>query len=81
MNAILGLPEHTLSDLAATAMFGVVAVLLVAFGCKVADWVWRQLDLEEQVQKGNIAAGIVMASCVLGFCYVMATVAKAVIGG
>lgn len=77
----LGLPESTLPDLFAVVLFGVASVFVVALGVMGADWAWKKLDLEEQVQKGNIAAGMVMVALILGYCYVMATVAKAIIGG
>ena len=79
-DGILGLPEHFGADMLAVALFGVALVMLVSFGCKFCDWVWRKLDLEEQVQKGNIAAGIVMGSLVIGLCYALATVVAAILG-
>jgi len=60
--------------------FGCLLVLLVGFGLRFIDWIWEKLDLEEQVQKGNIAAGIVMGSCVLGMCYAVSTVIKSIAG-
>lgn len=77
---MFGLPDHFLSDLVAVTLFGFVLCLMVGFGCKFIDWAWRKLDLEEQVQKGNVAAGIVMASVVIGLCYAMAHVVAAIIG-
>ena len=77
---MLGLPTHFGSDLLAVVVFGIIAVALVAFGTKVIDWIWKKLDLEEQVQAGNLAAGVVMGSVVIGLCYVMAQVVVAIIG-
>lgn len=79
-SGFLGLPEHFLADMLAMIGFGVVLVLIVGFGLKVADFIWRKLDLEEQVQKGNIAAGIVMGATVLGFCYAVAHLLVGILG-
>lgn len=80
MFALLGMPEHVLSDCLALVLFGVFVIGLVAFGVKVADWVWGDLDLEKEVQKGNVAAGIVMAAVIVGLCIAMAIVAGHIIG-
>ena len=73
-------PDHLGSDLVCVLVFGVLLILLVGFGLKAVDWAWKKLDLEEQVQKGNLAAGVVMAATVLGFCYAAASVVKAIAG-
>lgn len=80
MFAMLTVPDHLGSDLVCVLAFGAALILLVAFGLKVIDFLWRKLDLEEQVQKGNISAGIVMGSCVIGMCYAVGQVIRSITG-
>lgn len=75
-----GLPTYIVSDLLALALFGLVLVVFVAFGTKLADRIWTKLDLEQEVQKGNVAAGIVKAALIIGLCLAIAMVAMAIIG-
>ena len=80
-DGFLGLPTHFHTDMLAVVAFGLVLVLLVGFGLKAVDrWCWRTLDLEEQVQKGNMAAGIVMGATIIGLCYAVAQVISGIIG-
>ncbi len=81
MFAILGMPDHIVPDCLALGLFGLFVIALVALGVMAIDWTWKGLDLIDEVQKGNMAAGIVMLSVVLGLCYAMAKVAVAIIGG
>jgi uncharacterized membrane protein YjfL (UPF0719 family) len=77
----LGLPEHIVADLLAAVLFGVVLVLVVGFGVKFIDkFAWKELDLEEQVQKGNVAAGIVMGMTILGAFLAVAWVVRGILG-
>ena len=75
------MPEHFSSDLLAVGIFGVVLVLLITFGVKLADYLWKKVDLEGEVAKGNVSAGIVMAAMILGMCYALSRVVVAIIGG
>jgi uncharacterized membrane protein YjfL (UPF0719 family) len=76
----LTLPDHLPSDLVCAGCFGLLLVLIVAFGVKLCDFLWRRLDLEEQVQKGNVAAGIVMGSMIFGFCVSVGMVIRGILG-
>lgn len=77
---ILGLPTHIGADLLSVVLFGIVGILLVAFGLIVIDYLWKKLNLQEQVERGNVAAGIVKAACILGLSYYVAQVIRAIIG-
>lgn len=61
-------------DCLVLVVFAVPSILLIAFGYKFIDWVLGKVDLEEQVQKGNIAAAILSGAIVLGICIVIAAV-------
>jgi uncharacterized membrane protein YjfL (UPF0719 family) len=77
----LHVPQYLLMDLAVTAAFGVLAVVLITFGYKVFDRLTPKLHFDENLSKGNIAAAIVIGSFILGICYVVAHVVSGVLGG
>ncbi|MDY3554473.1 DUF350 domain-containing protein [Gemmata sp. JC717] len=54
-----------LSLLAATA-FGLLGIALLALGFKVFEWITPKLNVEEELAKGNVAVGVVLAAVVLG---------------
>ena len=74
------LPTYFLSDLLVTAAFGVLAIILIVFGYKVFDKLTPKLPFDESLKNGNIAAGIVIGSFILGICYVIARVIAAIVG-
>jgi uncharacterized membrane protein YjfL (UPF0719 family) len=76
----LSLPQYFLGDVAATAAFGFLAILLVTFGYKIFDKLTPKLAFDENLRNGNIAAAIVIGSFILGVCYVIAHVVSAVVG-
>jgi putative membrane protein len=53
------------SLLAATA-FGLLGIVLLALGFKVFEWITPKLNVEEELAKGNIAVGIVIAAAIVG---------------
>ncbi|PWU09145.1 MAG: DUF350 domain-containing protein [Verrucomicrobia bacterium] len=74
------LPDYFLPDLVVTAAFGVVAIFLILFGYVVFDKLTPKLDFDELLNKGNVALAIVVASFILGLCYVVAHVVGAILG-
>lgn len=74
-----GLPNHIWTDLLASSFFLVLLVLGVIFGWKGVDFAMRKIDFEEELKKGNIAVGIVVASIVVGLCYATSQVLSAII--
>ena len=74
------LPDYFLTDIAVTAAFGLLAVILIVFGYKVFDALTPKLHFDDNLAKGNVAAAIVIASFILGICYVMAQVISSIIG-
>lgn len=75
------LPEYLFSDLAATAAFGILAILLVIVGYIAFDKLTPKLDFGDLLNKGNIALAIVVGSFILGLCHVIARVVSAILGG
>ncbi len=76
----LHLPEYFLGDVAATAAFGFLAIILVTLGYKIFDRLTPKLAFDENLKNGNVAAAIVIGSFILGVCYVIAHVVAAIVG-
>ena len=77
----LHLPEYFLGDLLSTVAFGIVAILLIVLGYVTFDKLTPRLDFDDLLNKGNIALAIVVASFILGLCYVVGRVVSAILGG
>lgn len=75
------LPDYFFTDLASTIAFGIVAILLIIVGYLAFDKLTPKLDFDELLNKGNVALGIVVASFILGLCYVVGKVVSAILGG
>jgi putative membrane protein len=75
------LPDYLLTDLVATAAFGVVAILLIVLGYVTFDKLTPKLDFNEMLAKGNVALAIVVGSFIVGLCYVVGRVVAAILGG
>jgi putative membrane protein len=54
------------ASLLAAALFGVLGIALLALGFKVFEWITPKLKVEEELGKGNVAVGIVVAAATLG---------------
>jgi putative membrane protein len=61
------LAEATLgSSLLAVVAYGVVGILLTAFGFKVFDWITPRIDLQKELaERNNIAVAIVVAAVII----------------
>lgn len=59
-------PEAFGLSLLAAAVFGLLGIVLLALGFKVFEWITPKLNVEEELAKGNIAVGVVLAAVVLG---------------
>jgi putative membrane protein len=75
------LPDYLLSDLIATAAFGILAILLIVVGYVAFDKLTPKLDFDALLNKGNTALAIVVGSFILGLCYVVGRVVAAILGG
>lgn len=54
------------TSLLAATVFGLLGIALLAIGFKVFEWITPKLNVEEELGKGNVAVGIVIAAVVLG---------------
>jgi putative membrane protein len=75
------LPDFFFTDLVSTVAFGIVAILLIIVGYIAFDKLTPKLDFDDLLNKGNMALGVVIASFILGLCYVVGKVVSAVLGG
>jgi putative membrane protein len=78
---IFHLPDYFVGDLVATVAFGIVAMLLIILGYVTFDKLTPKLDFDELLNKGNMALAVVIASFILGLCYVVGKVVSAILGG
>ena len=61
-----------------TIIFGILGILLVAFGFKVFDWLLPKVDVEvELAERQNLAVAIVAAAVVLG---ISAVIVASIVG-
>jgi putative membrane protein len=63
-----GMGEAALASL----IFGVIGIVLLLIGYFVFDLLVRRIDVQEQLQKGNMAVAIVMAALLLAIAYIAA---------
>ena len=77
---MFGLPEHFFSDVLAVLIFGFTGVLVVTTGTLLFDWGWRKVELQKEVKNGNISAGIVIGSVVIGLSILMSFTVKSITG-
>jgi len=75
------LPDYLLTDLISTVAFGIVAILLIILGYVAFDKLTPKLDFDDLLNKGNMALAVVVASFILGMCYVVGRVVAAILGG
>lgn len=50
----------------AAAAFGLVGIALLIAGFKLFEWLTPKLNIEEELGKGNVAVGIMVAAVLLG---------------
>lgn len=58
--------------LLAAAVFGLLGVALLTIGFKVFELITPRLDVEKQLQEGNIAVGIVVGALLIAIAIVVA---------
>ena len=58
--------------LISTLLFGAVGIVLSIVGFKLFDWV-MPVCFNKELEKGNIAVGILCGSIIIGICHVIAS--------
>jgi uncharacterized membrane protein YjfL (UPF0719 family) len=68
-------PPNTLWEAAlASAVFGVIGIVLAIIGFKVFDWLTPGSLQEEILRKNNLSAAILGGAFVIGICLIIAAV-------
>lgn len=65
---------HLLRSAGASLVFGVVGILLLFVGYFLFDYLCKRIDIQEQLNKGNMAVAVVMAAMLISIAYVAAHV-------
>lgn len=60
-----------LSSIGFAAAFGALGILLSSFGYKLFDIIETKVDFAEEINKGNMAAAVVVAAFLIGICYII----------
>jgi putative membrane protein len=55
------------------AIFGFMGILMVTIGFKMFDLIITKIDLQEEINKGNVAAAILSAAAILAIGIIVAT--------
>jgi uncharacterized membrane protein YjfL (UPF0719 family) len=58
-------------SLLVSALYGTLGILLCAFGYKLFDLIETKVDFAEEIRKGNLAVAVVVASFLIGICYII----------
>lgn len=66
---LASIPHETqavINALLATGAFGLLGLTLMLMGFKGFEFVTRRLDIEKQLENGNLAVGVVVAALLVG---------------
>ena len=66
--------DHILKLAGQSLVFGIVGIALLFVGYFLFDFLCRRIDIQEQLNKGNIAVAIVVAALLFSIAYVAAHV-------
>jgi putative membrane protein len=66
--------DHVLRLAGQSLVFGIVGMALLFVGYFLFDFLCRRIDIQEQLNKGNMAVAVVVAAMLLSIAYVAAHV-------
>ena len=49
----------------ASLIFGIIGIVLLIVGYFLFDWLCRRIDIQEQLNKGNMAVAVVVAAMLI----------------
>ncbi len=58
-------------NLAAAGLFGVLGILLLAFGFKMFDWITPKLDVEKELAEKNMAVAVVVGAVLIAIGFIV----------
>ncbi|MDD5350286.1 MAG: DUF350 domain-containing protein [Chthoniobacteraceae bacterium] len=64
-------PETMTEAITSTALFAVLGIVLSIIGFKLFDWI-TPVSFDKELEKGNVAVGILCGAIVIGICHVIA---------
>jgi putative membrane protein len=70
------LPENLLVNIEASAIFGLVGIVLLLLGYWLFDWITPRIDVQKELTEKNMAVAVVIAALLLGIAYVAAHVVQ-----
>lgn len=65
-------PKTLSQALLNSALFGGAGILLLLIGFKIFDKLLTRIDIEGEIQKGNIAAAIIAGAVLIGLALILA---------
>jgi len=68
--------QNLLGGIAASAVFGLVGIVLLLLGYLLFDWITPRIDVQKELSEKNLAVAIVIAALLLGIAYVAAHVVQ-----
>jgi putative membrane protein len=68
-------PEHSFGEAAlGSVIFGIIGIGLLLIGYFLFDLLARRIDIQEQLNKGNLAVAIVVGALLFSIAYIAAHV-------
>ena len=64
-------PDSMAAALMATAAFGLVGTVVLAFGFELFGWITPRLDIEAKLTRGNPAVAAVVAALLIGLSWII----------
>lgn len=68
--------QHCLNGVVASAVFGLVGIVLLLLGYWLFDLITPRIDVQKELCEKNMAVAVVVASLLLGIAYVAAHVVQ-----
>jgi putative membrane protein len=68
--------EHLWTGVVASAVFGLVGIVLLLLGYWLFDRITPRIDVQKELTEKNMAVALVVASLLLGIAYVAAHVVQ-----
>lgn len=72
--ASFALPETFFVGLVGSFAFGLIGLVMLMLGFKMFEWITPKLEVEDQLQKGNVAVAVTVGSLFLALAYIVAHV-------
>ncbi len=71
--SLLAWAPNTLPEaITSTVVFAILGIVLSIAGFKLFDWI-TPVSFDKELEKGNVAVGILCGAIVIGICHVIAT--------